>query len=68
MPGFAAVMGESDVRAVTAFLKRRLPISLRVVQASRNPGAAGLPPGAAANDWVFAPDCDDLHPSAGRTR
>ena len=57
MPAFGAVLGDLDILAVIAFIKARWPIGLRVLQAMRNPGEAGMPAGAERSDWTFPPDC-----------
>ena len=60
MPGFGAVLDDRDILAVTAFIKARWPIALRVFQATLNPGRAGMPPQAAAAQWRLPPTCNAL--------
>jgi mono/diheme cytochrome c family protein len=57
MPAFSDRLAGTDIVAVVAFIKARWPVGLRVLQASLNPGEAGMPrlPGDA--DWRFPPDC-----------
>ncbi len=57
MPAFRAVLVDREILAVIAFIKARWPIGLRVLQAMRNPGQAGMPAGAERADWTFPPDC-----------
>jgi mono/diheme cytochrome c family protein len=59
MPGFKDVLDDRDILSVIAFVKARWPIGLRVVQATRNPGGAGMPANAADADWRLPPDCID---------
>ena len=57
MPGFGATLGKPDILAVTAFIKARWPIGLRVAQALLNPGSKGMPRQAAMSKWQFPPNC-----------
>lgn len=57
MPAFGRSLDDGDILAVTAFIKARWPIGLRVLQAARNPGTAGMPPEAAQGGWRFPPTC-----------
>jgi mono/diheme cytochrome c family protein len=57
MPGFEKVLDDRDTLAVIAFIKARWPVGLRVMQAMRNPGRAGMPAGAERSDWRFPPEC-----------
>ena len=60
MPAFKTMLGDDEILAVTAFIKARWPIGLRVSQALLNPGYAGLPPGADRVEWRLPPTCNVL--------
>jgi len=49
---------DSAIVAVLAFVKARWPTGLRVLQALRNPGHAGMPARASGGTWTFPPDCN----------
>jgi len=51
MAGFDHKLGDADILAVLAFIKRSWPVGLRVSQALLNPGHAGMPPAALQTDW-----------------
>ena len=57
MPAFAPVLSDGEVLAAIAFIKARWPLGMRVVQAARNRGAAGMPREAAQSDWTFPAMC-----------
>jgi S-disulfanyl-L-cysteine oxidoreductase SoxD len=57
MPGFKDALDDHEILAAIAFIKARWPTGLRVLQAMRNPGRAGMPPGADRGDWTFPPNC-----------
>ena len=57
MPPFEGVLDDNAILAVIAFIKARWPVGLRVLQAMRNPGEAGMPSGAHRTDWTFPADC-----------
>jgi mono/diheme cytochrome c family protein len=54
---FGAALAEADALAVVAFIKARWPVGLRVMQAMQNPSQAGMPVGAAADDWRLPIGC-----------
>jgi len=56
MPAFQYVLAQNDILAVTAFIKARWPVSLRVAQAALNPGGTGAP-SSLPDDWRFPPIC-----------
>lgn len=56
MPAFQYVLAQNDILAVTAFIKARWPVSLRVAQAALNPGRTGAPRNV-PDDWRFPPIC-----------
>jgi len=56
MPAFRYVLAQNDILAVTAFIKARWPVSLRVAQAALNPGGTGAP-SSLPDDWRFPPIC-----------
>jgi mono/diheme cytochrome c family protein len=66
MPAFRGRLGYDDILAVVAFLKAAWPIALRVSQASRNPGNAGMPEDATSTGWTFPADCARRNPVAAR--
>jgi mono/diheme cytochrome c family protein len=68
MPAFQHRLNDSDILAVIAFIKASWPVGLRVVQAMRNPGSAGLPVQAAQADWQFPPTCIRAQNTAGERR
>ena len=55
MPAFGSVLDDRQIIAVTAFIKARWPIALRVSQAMLNQGHAGMPQQANQTDWRFPP-------------
>ncbi len=48
-------LDDQDVLAVVSFIKARWSVGLRVAQATRNPGKAGMP--KITGDWSLPPDC-----------
>jgi mono/diheme cytochrome c family protein len=48
-------LGDQDVLAVVSFIKAHWSVGLRVAQATRNPGKAGMP--KVTGDWSLPPDC-----------
>ena len=57
MPAFVGVLSDEQILDVTAFIKARWPLGLRVSQALLNPGYAGMPADAQSSDWTFPPTC-----------
>jgi len=57
MPGFAGSLTDSQILSVIAFIKASWPVGLRIAQALRNPGYAGMPARAADSDWTLPPNC-----------
>ncbi len=57
MPAFGNVLDDGQILAVTAFIKARWPLSLRVSQSLLNPGYAGMPANARSVEWTFPPTC-----------
>jgi mono/diheme cytochrome c family protein len=68
MPGFDGVLNDHEILAAIAFIKARWPVGLRVMQAMRNPGRAGLPADVEHEDWRFPPDCRATDLRAARKR
>jgi S-disulfanyl-L-cysteine oxidoreductase SoxD len=60
MPAFDAVMSDLEILSVAAFIKARWPIGLRISQAMLNPGRAGMPRQAVAEEWRLPPTCNVL--------
>jgi S-disulfanyl-L-cysteine oxidoreductase SoxD len=60
MPAFDAVLSDRDILSVMAFIKARWPIGLRISQAMLNPGRAGMPRQASAEEWRLPPTCNVL--------
>jgi hypothetical protein len=60
MPAFERVLGDSEILGVMAFIKARWPISLRISQATLNPGLAGMPRQASGEEWRLPPTCNVL--------
>jgi S-disulfanyl-L-cysteine oxidoreductase SoxD len=60
MPALDKALDDREILAVMAFIKARWPIGLRVLQATLNPGRAGMPRNAAAEDWRLPPTCGVL--------
>jgi mono/diheme cytochrome c family protein len=67
MPAFKDILGDDDILAVIAYIKARWPVGLRVLQAARNPGQAGMPAIAGGANWTFPPDCQAAVQRAGRS-
>ena len=57
MPGFAGSLTDVQILSVIAFIKATWPVGLRIAQAMRNPGNAGMPAHAADSDWTLPPNC-----------
>ncbi len=57
MPAFDGVLDDEQILEVTAFIKARWPLGLRISQALLNPGYAGMPAHAQNEDWTFPPTC-----------
>jgi S-disulfanyl-L-cysteine oxidoreductase SoxD len=57
MPGFAGSLSDTQILSVVAFIKATWPVGLRIAQALRNPGNAGMPARAADSDWTLPPNC-----------
>ena len=57
MPAFAGRLDDRDVLSVVAFVKARWPISLRSLQALRNPGRSGMPADVGGADWRLPATC-----------
>ena len=57
MPAFKNVLDDQEILAVSAFIKASWPTGFRVLQATRNPGQAGMPPGADRTGWTLPPNC-----------
>jgi S-disulfanyl-L-cysteine oxidoreductase SoxD len=60
MPAFDAVLSDLEILSVAAFIKARWPIGLRISQAMLNPGRAGMPRQAGAEEWRLPPTCNVL--------
>jgi S-disulfanyl-L-cysteine oxidoreductase SoxD len=60
MPAFDGVLGDREILSVMAFIKARWPIGLRASQAMLNPGRAGMPWQAGAEEWRLPPTCNVL--------
>ena len=60
MPAFDAVLSDLEILSVAAFIKARWPIGLRISQAMLNPGRAGMPRQASAEEWRLPPTCNVL--------
>ena len=60
MPAFDAVLSDFEILSVAAFIKARWPIGLRISQAMLNPGRAGMPRQASAEEWRLPPTCNVL--------
>jgi mono/diheme cytochrome c family protein len=58
MPAFAGKLSDRDILAVSAFIKSRWPLGLRVSQAMLNPGFAGMPRDADQVEWRLPPTCN----------
>jgi len=57
MPAFEGILNDEQILDVTAFIKARWPLGLRVSQSLLNPGYAGMPANAQSVDWTFPPTC-----------
>jgi mono/diheme cytochrome c family protein len=57
MPAFGTRLTAQQILATLAYVKEHWPVALRVVQATLNPGAAGMPRGAAGAAWQFPLFC-----------
>jgi mono/diheme cytochrome c family protein len=60
MPAFQDVLNDRQILAIIAFIKARWPIGLRILQAMRNPGLAGMPANADAANWQLPPNCNAI--------
>lgn len=60
MPAFKDRLKDDQIMAVVAFIKARWPIGLRILQAMRNPGFAGMPADAGTATWQLPPNCNAL--------
>lgn len=60
MPAFSDRLTDNQIVAVVAFMKARWPIGLRILQAMRNPGFAGMPADADNASWQLPPNCNAL--------
>jgi mono/diheme cytochrome c family protein len=58
MPAFENQLSDREILAVIAFIKARWPLGLRVSQALRNPGYAGMPADAGTVEWRLPPTCN----------
>jgi S-disulfanyl-L-cysteine oxidoreductase SoxD len=60
MPAFDAALNDREILSIMAFIKARWPIGLRISQAMLNPGRAGMPRQANAEEWRLPPTCNVL--------
>jgi hypothetical protein len=60
MPAFQDALNDRQILAIIAFIKARWPVGLRILQAMRNPGFAGMPANADAADWQLPPNCNAI--------
>jgi S-disulfanyl-L-cysteine oxidoreductase SoxD len=58
MPAFEHRLDDEQILAIIAFIKARWPLGLRILQATRNPGLAGMPVGASGRDWQLPANCN----------
>ena len=58
MPAFKDALNDRQILAIVAFIKARWPLGLRVLQAMRNPGLAGMPVNANGTAWQLPPNCN----------
>ena len=58
MPAFKDALNDRQILAIIAFIKARWPLGLRVLQAMRNPGLAGMPVNANRTAWQLPPNCN----------
>jgi hypothetical protein len=58
MPAFHDFLTNEQIIAVVTYIKATWPVGLRISQALRNPGNAGMPILAASDaDWTLPPTC-----------
>jgi len=57
MPGFSGSLTDAQILSVIAFIKATWPVGLRIAQAMRNAGNAGMPAHPADSDWTLPPNC-----------
>jgi len=60
MPGFEHQLDDGQILAIVAFIKARWPVGLRILQAMRNPGFAGMPADATTAAWQLPPNCNAI--------
>ena len=58
MPAFKDKLDDNQILTTISFIKARWPIGLRILQAMRNPGFAGMPADANNATWQLPPNCN----------
>jgi hypothetical protein len=58
IPAFKDALNGHQILAIVAIIKARWPIGLRILQAMRNPGFAGMPANANNRAWDLPPNCN----------
>jgi mono/diheme cytochrome c family protein len=60
MPVYNPELDDGRILAIIAFVKARWPLGLRIVQAMRNPGLAGMPANARDEAWQLPANCNAI--------
>lgn len=64
MPAFGDRLHDKEILEIISFIKSRWSLAMKVSQASLNPDFAGMPAGAAAENWTLPLNCVTTSPSA----
>ena len=64
MPAFGERLQDKEILEIISFMKSRWSLAMKVSQASLNPDFAGMPAGAATENWTLPLNCVTTAPSA----
>ena len=64
MPAFGERLHDEEILEIISFIKSRWSLAMKVSQASLNPDFAGMPAGAAMENWTLPLNCVATSPSA----
>ena len=64
MPAFGERLHDEEILEIISFIKSRWSVAMKVSQASLNPDFAGMPAGAATENWTLPLNCTTASPSA----
>ena len=64
MPAFGERLNDAEIVQIISFIKSRWSMAMKVSQASLNPDFAGMPAGAALENWTLPLNCVTPTPSA----